>query len=707
MRLPSLPTFRYLPLVFATAVTLMPASLMAQTADQAEADATRARETVVAGAPTFRQVLNLTGVSSVTLSPDGSAVAWVEGTTDWNSNRFDNEIWMAKRGPGGSFAEPFQLTRTEESSSSSPSFSPNGKWLAFLTTRPNKKASQHSDKRQVFRMATGGGEAEQLTQATEGVSTFRWAPDSNSIAYLSQDPESSTSKKRQESYGSFQIEDQDLRFSQLFIQANDPSGAPRQLTTGEERTVDNLRFSPDGLHLAIGHRPKPQIDSFPKADVSLVEIESGVRSDLVTQAGADSLGPWSPDGKSLLISSPMGSNDYYGNSEIVRVEIASGALESLTSDFDESVSAFEWNDSFGVLFLANQRTRRLLFRQTPDGLRESVPLEGDVLSNVAISADGSTLAWIAQGADSLREVFVAPSADPKQVTRLTDQSSQTKDWPLGSREVVRWTSKDGTEIEGVLLLPEGHDPNTPAPLMVVIHGGPTGTSRPQLVYRSVYPVEQWLARDALVLMPNYRGSAGYGAKFRALNVRNLGVGDAWDVESGVDALIERGLVDADKVAAMGWSQGGYISAFLATTSSKFKALSDGAGISNWMTYYVNTDIHGFTRQYLEATPWDDPEIYAKTSPMTYIKQAKTPTLIQHGENDGRVPTPNAFELYQGLQDQGVPTRLIVYKGFGHGINKPKERLAAVWHNWQWFEKWIWGNDVDLPLPVDDDTGDEN
>ena len=143
---------------------------------------------------------------------------------------------------------------------------------------------------------------------------------------------------------------------------------------------------------------------------------------------------------------------------------------------------------------------------------------------------------------------------------------------------------------------------------------------------------------------------------------------------------------------MGWSQGGYISAFLAThDAARFKAISVGAGISDWMTYYVNTDIHPFTRQYLKATPWDDPEIYAKTSPITYIKQAKTPTLIQHGATDQRVPLPNAFELYQGLQDNNVPTKLIVYQGFGgigHGPSKPKSHRATMEHNIEWFDQYL-------------------
>jgi len=226
---------------------------------------------------------------------------------------------------------------------------------------------------------------------------------------------------------------------------------------------------------------------------------------------------------------------------------------------------------------------------------------------------------------------------------------------------------------------------------VVIHGGPTGVSRPQPYgSASFYPIDGWLAKGALVLEPNYRGSAGYGEAFRSLNVRNLGIGDAWDVLSGIDALVAQGLVDKDRVGSMGWSQGGYISAFLTTKhADRFKALSVGAGISNWVTYYVNTDIHPFTRQYLKATPWDDPKIYADTSPMTYIKNAKAPTLIQHGDKDPRVPIPNAFELYQGLQDQKVPVELMIFRGFGHGLDKPKANRAAMQQNWDWFGKHLW------------------
>jgi dipeptidyl aminopeptidase/acylaminoacyl peptidase len=197
-----------------------------------------------------------------------------------------------------------------------------------------------------------------------------------------------------------------------------------------------------------------------------------------------------------------------------------------------------------------------------------------------------------------------------------------------------------------------------------------------------------------VLKVNYRGSAGYGERFRALNYRNLGVGDAWDVLSGVDALIAKGYVDPTKVASMGWSQGGYISAFLTTSTTRFAAISVGAGISDWRTYYYNTDITPFTINYLGGDPVADPAIYAKTSPIDYVRGAKTPTLIQHGELDRRVPIANGYQLRQALEDRGVPVEMVVYKGFGHGITKPRSQRAVMQHNLAWFNHFIFGD----PLP---------
>ena len=310
-------------------------------------------------------------------------------------------------------------------------------------------------------------------------------------------------------------------------------------------------------------------------------------------------------------------------------------------------------------------------------------------ADASFTQDHKTLAGVGAAPNRFAEVYTSSVSDfaPRY---LTEVASQWKDFKLTTREAIQWKSTDGAAVEGILIKPADYDPARKYPLLVVIHGGPTGVDTAVPSADRYYPIERFAAKGALILKPNYRGSAGYGAKFRALNVRNLGLGDYADVISGVDSLIAKGIVDKDRVAAMGWSEGGYISAFITTYSDRFKAVSVGAGISDWMTYYVNTDIHPFTRQYLKATPWEDEEIYRKTSPITYVNKAKTPTLIQQGDQDKRVPPPNSYELYQALKDRGVPVKLVFYKGFGHPINKPKQQRAVMEENYDWFSKYIWG-----------------
>jgi dipeptidyl aminopeptidase/acylaminoacyl peptidase len=636
-------------------------------------------------------VISLDGIGVARISPDGKSIAFGVSSADWDANRFDTEIWLVRDGE-----EAFQLTRSAEGGNRDPRWSPDGRWLGFLSDR--------GEDTQVFRIDPRGGEAAALTDVDGGVSSFRWSPDSLKIAFTATDPKAETADAREKRYGAYAVEDEDLRHSHLWLVATEKGAEPRRLTEGNELSVDDYAWSPDGGSIAFSHRPRPQVDAFPDADISLVDVESAEVRSLVGEPGPDGSPVWSPDGSQIAFSTHFGSNPYYGNTRIGIVDREGGAPTNLTASFDENASPRAWNER-GIWFVAGQRTERHPFVVDPrTGRVERKSMGLPLVGSIDFSADGAIAAVVAAGPELLAELYRMPAdqlgGDTVPVA-LTTSTEQVAGWALGTREVIEWKSRDGVEIEGVLFRPEGHDSSQRSPLLVIIHGGPTGTSFPQLVSSYVYPVTQWLARGTLVLMPNYRGSAGYGAAFRALNVRNLGVGDAWDVESGVESLIERGWVDPERVGAMGWSQGGYISSFLATTSDLFAAISEGAGISDWMTYYVNTDIHGFTRNYLEATPWDDPEIYRKTSPMSYVKQASTPTLIQHGEFDARVPVPNAYQLYQGLQDVGVETKLIIYKGFGHSINKPKERLAAQWHNWQWFEKHVWGVDLEMPLPPSD------
>jgi dipeptidyl aminopeptidase/acylaminoacyl peptidase len=635
--------------------------------------------------PTIDQLLELKRPAAVAMSPDGTRIAFTVSETNWEDNAFETEIFLVDaRG-----AQLVQLTRARKSSTA-PAWSPDGRWLAFISDR--------SDKRQIFAISPSGGEPVALTNVEDGVNAFEWSPDGKSIAFTTLDPKSDAVKERDKRYGEFEVIDAEHRMTHLHVVevvANGEPLTPHRLTSGAF-SIGNFKWSPDGRSIVFDHRTSSDPSSSGSADISIVQIaDKGVRH-VVTQDGPDTNPHWSPDGTQIAFQSAMAEPFYYyANGRIAVVSSSGGPVRSLTDRFDEQPNLIDWAPA-GIYFSGLDRTASRLYRVNPT-TREITTMtpDGDAaLAGFSFTQDFSTVAYVSGDARHFPEVWAAPVSTMKG-RAMTSFETQIKDLKVGTREVISWKSTDGTTIEGVLHKPADFQNGRRYPLLVVIHGGPTGISRPVRVQiGGVYPIELWLAKGALVLEPNYRGSAGYGAKFRALNVRNLGVGDAWDVLSGVDHLIDEGLVDPNRMGVMGWSQGGYISAFLATLERQpFKAISVGAGISNWITYYVNTDIHPFTRQYLKATPWDDPAIYALTSPITNIKRAKTPTLIQHGENDARVPIPNAFELYQGLRDQNVPVKLIVYKGFGHGLNKPKAARAAMEHNFEWFGRYVFGEGV--------------
>jgi dipeptidyl aminopeptidase/acylaminoacyl peptidase len=623
-----------------------------------------------AESPTLEQMISLKRASAPAASPDGRFVAYAVRDTDWVKNAFVTQVWLADVEAGTSR----QLTFGEKSSFA-PAWSPDGLTLAFL--------SERGEKRQVWRLDMRGGEAEKLTGNEEGVNSFAWSPDGSSLAYAAGDGKSDERKERDKRLGEIERHGS----TNLWLQ---PLGGARakRLTTGTW-AVGRFSWSPDGKRIAFDHQAHDALAVDSTKDISVLDVAGGKVTRLVSWKGPDANPVWSPDGATIAfetIGEQPGS--YYANDWVATVPATGGTPTVLTRELDEDPLLIAWTRE-GIYLSVNQRTATYLMRLDPATRRTErlAPGEGWAGFGWSVTADGAWVAFVAGDAAHYPEVFVGrPGGPTRAVTKLGEQLAG---WTLGTSEVVEWTSQDGTRIEGVLRKPAGWKPGgAPRPLLVLIHGGPTATSRPTRFGATyVYPVEHWLAKGALVLEPNYRGSAGYGAAFRGLNVRNLGVGDAWDVVAGIESLVRQGVVDSSRVGAMGWSQGGYISAFLATNESRrFRAISVGAGISNWMTYYVNTDITPFTRQYLQSTPWDDPELYARTSPITNVRQgAGCPVLIQHGSNDARVPAPNARELYRALVDVGVEAKLTMFPGFGHGLNKPKAVLAAMEENRDWFD----------------------
>lgn len=420
----------------------------------------------------------------------------------------------------------------------------------------------------------------------------------------------------------------------------------------------------------------------------------------------------SPDGCQLLLSYQARDNKMYTQTDLWTVDAATAwqapdvetllaAMHNISAALDEEVMDVHWT-SAGIIGSYVDSTRIRLARF--DAGEQVSPLDlGDLYAAWAgfnVSKSGR-LAFIGANTHAYPDaciVELSPEGLPGQIRKISDFGRAVANWDLGTAETIRWTSKDGVEIAGVLRKPSNFDPQKKYPLVFIVHGGPSWFSAEYLFCDDnwgYYPAVQFLHKEFLVVEPNYRGSVGRGQAFMELNVDNLGVGDLWDVESAIDHLDQLGWIDTERVGCMGWSQGGYISAFAGLHSKRFKAVSVGAGISDWYTYHISNDIPSFTLDYLSSSPFRDRELYHKTSPISNLADAATPMLIQHGSEDHRVPLSNAMELYRGLQEMGVPVELFIFPGMGHPITRPRENHAILHQNLTWFSHHLLGEELQL------------
>ena len=580
----------------------------------------------------FEQWISLKHVSNPILSPDGNGVVYTLTSTDWKENAYDSEYWLAKKDK-----QPIQLTQTSKASSTGATWSPDSKWIGFLADRGNKT--------QIYIIAAEGGEAIAITNDEDGINSFDWSPNGEDILYSKTETESKKKKDFKDRFGAFGIEGEEFRQNHLWTMPFNLDSIelvglfpcytdsiskvkmpcysfPKstRITEGNYN-VSAFEWSPDGKYIAYQRQPDPLINSGIHADIALYDLNSKSTKTIIQNPSSDFLIGWSPDSKQIIYSSAIDDtvSNFYKNDRLFLYDLAMGSRREIAKAFDENKNVIRWTTQ-GIWFSASQKTTNNLYLLDPvkDTWTKSF-LGYDIFGNASFNHDGTAMVTIGRKNDGMNEIVLhALDGSTKAITHVTDQIKQ---WNIPTNEIIQWKSKDGVDVEGVLIKPKNFQPNKKYPLLCLIHGGPTGVDRPDPIASYVYPVMQWCEKGALVLRVNYRGSAGYGEKFRALNVRNLGIGDMWDVLSGVENLVKQGIVDTNRMGCMGWSQGGYISAFLTTNTNVFKAISVGAGISDWMTYYYNTDITPFTRQYLQATPWTDPKIYLKTSPINNINKA--------------------------------------------------------------------------------------
>jgi dipeptidyl aminopeptidase/acylaminoacyl peptidase len=619
-------------------------------------------------------LMKIASVSAPRISPDGSRVAYtvsevkMEKDKEWKSV---TQVWVVPTNGG----RARQYTRGDKSSTA-PEWSPDGTMLAFLTDR------EKDGERQVWMMLADGGEAWAATSHKGGVTGFKFSPDGKHLVLTAVDQPPKDEEDRKKLKDDTMVIDHDIKMTHLWLFDLDKKEEKR-LTEGDY-TVSDPQWSPDGTRITYTTRPTPKADDGALSDVWMITIASGEKTRIGGDSGASDNARWSPDGKWIAYTATTDRDPGPSTSYLYLVPAAGGAPKQITSKFDLSVGTPVWSrDGKSIYFSTNTHEAiELYWIDLGSGQTKQLTITGGSIGITEFTPDGRAVGTMSS-ANQPTEIYVA--SFERGYAPLTNHNAWLKDYSLAQTEIVKWKSKDGTEIEGVLTKPVGYQAGTKVPFLLNPHGGPTGAS----INNFNGTVQVLAANGFAVLQPNFRGSTGKGLAFAQANKNTWGKGDYEDCMAGVDAMIANGIADPERMGAFGWSYGGYMTFWIDTQTDRFKAISPGAGLTNIYSMYSQTDIHRYLNWfYTDKAPWQNQDLYWDRSPMKYVNNVKTPTMIMHGQVDTRVPIAQAQEFYQALVERKVPVEFVVYPRENHGFTEPRHNLDRVRRYVKFFAKYL-------------------
>jgi dipeptidyl aminopeptidase/acylaminoacyl peptidase len=613
-------------------------------------------------------------------SPDGRLAVWTQtqAVMDGEKSEMLTQVFLA-RVDG---TDRMQLTRGEKSANA-PAFSPDSKWVVF--------ASERTGKRNLYRIPVDGGEAEALTNWNGAIGTFAVSPDGKWIAFAGREADAAEEQARRQKLD-FRVIDENPHNQSLWlvpVEADLHNRRPVQKAAAGPWNVGAFDWSPDSRRIAYEVRPTPDADDGRKADILEVEIESGRIRPIAATAATESQPRYSPDGHMLAYVRSLQTAHRIDGSRIALVTLADMKSRDLPATSDETPSLAGWVK--GRLFFTEGRgTRAVLYAMPVDGPPAVVfaPARGTFGNAVALNRSGTHAGMGMQSPDEAVEAYVMDLSALKTV-RVSAANTDLPKQPLGETRAIKWKAKDGKDIEGLLTLPVNYDKSKRYPLILNIHGGPSGLFGETFIGASgLYPIASFAGHGWAVLRANPRGSTGYGLAFRSANVNDWGGGDYQDLMSGVDAVIQMGVADPNKLAVMGWSYGGYMTNWVITQTNRFKAAATGAGLSNLISMWGTNDIPSALDDYFEGSWFDQPDRYIRMSPLAHVDKVTTPTLILHGGSDIRVPTTQGYEMYSAIKRKGVPAEMVVYPRQPHGPQEPKFVLDIMRRHIDWVAKYI-------------------
>ena len=647
-------------------------------------------------------LMAMKNVGGVAISPDGAQVAFTVGGWEHPNSKGEadkgdkhdvrSHVFLV---PADGSAPPRQLTFSERGESQ-PAWSPDGSTLAFVSAR-GTASGDDGPRPQVHLLRLTGGEAEQLTNARDGVTGFSWAPDGHAIAYLTTDTLSRDEEARRRRHDDPQVYEGDERLVHLWVMEIAGKKAHEVVHANALTVRGTPAWSPDATRLVYVTSPTTLLRD-ERRTAYIATVATGALATIQGGAAIQGTPVWSPDGTTLAFTTLAQSHSPRGdgmmereqrNAHLSLYDVASGKSRDAynPTQFDDSPNALAWSaDGRRIIFVAGDRAWSSVYAfDVVSGSYRKLTNQ-QLVGGLSFSRQGARVALIMQTPMEPANIYVtdATFAAPR---RLSNANPQLADIALGETEVITWKSTDGQEVEGILLKPVGYRPGQRVPLLVEPHGGPTGATNAGFKASANSPGQYWAGRGWATFYPNPRGSTNYGEKFMRGNIPDWGGGDYRDIMSGVDAVIAKGIADPEKLAVAGWSYGGYMTAWMVGQTTRFKAARMGAGLSDLESMYGTTDISGYIGTFFNGSPTKETlAFYRERSPITYADKVTTPLLIMHGGNDGRVPIGQPMEFFRALKDRGKTVELVFYPREGHGFSEYYHQVDKVKREFDWIDR---------------------
>ncbi len=631
-------------------------------------------------AMTVDDMLDMVRVDDVLMTPDGSRVFFTERRLNWETNKYEKTLFAISS--RGGEAVPF----VRKDGGESYRISPDGKFLSLLR--------EVEDKPQIFLMSLEGGEPWQLTEHQGKITDYRWSGDSRSLVFVSEQAMS-------------EEEEKEFKLGNDPIYVNEgPSGKNHGRWTHlwrvdlqakaeipileEDRLIDGFDVSPDGSRVVFSARPDNR-GNFPfTSELYVVDTEGGDPIQVTDNQDLELDPLWSPDGKTFVFHASSGKGFDLRNGYLWILNPDTGALRRLEAHHIGEIDHLVWSaDGKSLLFNEVHGTDTNLYRLdiAADAL-VALTSQSGTFRALAYSTDRSAIAYSFNDFDTPPDLY-ASALDGSGAIRLTHANPWIEeDILLPKSRILQWQSSDGTTIEGIFMLPSDYREGAQVPLVLQIHGGPSGywanAFEPDLII--------YTGLGYAVLGPNVRGSSGYGDDLLRGLMGDVGGGEYQDLMSGVDHVIDAGYIDPEKMGVAGWSWGGVLAGWVITQTDRFKAASVGAGVSNWIAESgpgYNWDI---SHWHVGGKHWTNRDEWRRRSAINFVENVQTPTLFLHGEKDQTSSTNQSMVYFDALQERGIPTRFIKFPRQEHGIREPRLLRVRIVEEIRWMEKYVRGVD---------------